>query len=217
MKARKYSKDGQFQSEIDLPSSLFAPDNVSLGAIHDAIKSENANIRLGNHSTKDRGEVRGGGKKPWSQKGTGRARQGSSRAPHWTGGGIVQGPKKRDYSSTLSRNVKRKAVVSILNKKATETKISIVEDIKLDKFSTRTINTILKNMGLLNIGNVAFMVSGEDEKVKGSMRNIEFLKYINSKRVGCRELLYNNNLVITETALKELVEHYKGVVKNESK
>jgi large subunit ribosomal protein L4 len=80
---------------------------------------------------KDSGEVRGGGKKPWSQKGTGRARQGSSRAPHWTGGGIVQGPKKRDYSSKLSRNVKRKAVVSILNKKAEESKISILEDIIL--------------------------------------------------------------------------------------
>ena len=216
MKARKFSKDGQFQSEVDLPSALFADNNVSQGAIYDAIKAENANLRLGNHSTKDRGEIRGGGKKPWSQKGTGRARQGSSRAPHWTGGGVVQGPKKRDYSSSLSRNVKRKAVVSILNKKASETKINILEDLVLEKYSTRTVNSILKNMGLTDKGNIALMVSGEDEKVKGSMRNIPFLKYINVKRVGCRELLYNNSLLITQTALNELVEHYKGVVKNES-
>jgi large subunit ribosomal protein L4 len=217
MKARKYSKDGKFQSEVELPTALFVPSNISHGAIYDAIKAENANLRLGNHSTKDRGEVRGGGKKPWSQKGTGRARQGSSRAPHWTGGGIVQGPKKRDYSSSLSRNVKRKAVVSILNKKASETRINIVEDISLEDFSTKSMNSILKNMGFLESGNIGFMVAGEDQKIKVSMRNIPFLKYINSKRIGCRELLYNNQLVITESALKELIEHYQGVVKHESK
>jgi large subunit ribosomal protein L4 len=213
MKARKYSKTGNFQNEVDLPVSLFAPDNVSRGAIYDAIKAENANLRHGNHSTKDRGEVRGGGKKPWSQKGTGRARQGSSRAPHWTGGGIVQGPKKRDYSSKLSRNVKRKAVVSILNKKAEESKISILEDLTLDKFSSKAVYTVFKNMGLNNTGYIAILVTGEDEKLKISTRNIPYIKYINAKRVGCRELLFNNNLVITESALQELVSHYKEVLK----
>jgi len=213
MKARKYSKTGNFQSEVDLPVSIFGSDNISNGAIYDAIKSENANLRHGNHSTKDRGEVRGGGKKPWSQKGTGRARQGSSRAPHWTGGGIVQGPKKRDYSSKLSRNIKRKAVISILNKKAEEAKISILEDIILEKFSTKSVVDAFKNMGLLNTGIIALLVTGEDEKIKISTRNIPFVKYINSKRVGCRELLYNNNLIITEAALKELENHYKEVTK----
>ena len=213
MKARKYSKTGNFQNEVDLPVSLFAPDNVSRGAIYDAIKAENANLRHGNHSTKDRGEVRGGGKKPWSQKGTGRARQGSSRAPHWTGGGIVQGPKKRDYSSKLSRNVKRKAVVSILNKKAEESKISILEDLTLDKFSSKAVYSVFKNMGLNNTGYIAVLVTGEDEKLKVSTRNIPYIKYINAKRVGCRELLFNNNLVITESALQELVSHYKEVIK----
>ena len=213
MKARKYSKTGNFQNEVDLPVSLFAPDNVSRGAIYDAIKAENANLRHGNHSTKDRGEVRGGGKKPWSQKGTGRARQGSSRAPHWTGGGIVQGPKKRDYSSKLSRNVKRKAVVSILNKKAEESKISILEDLFLDKFSSKAVYSVFKNMGLNNTGYIAVLVTGEDEKLKVSTRNIPYIKYINAKRVGCRELLFNNNLVITESALQELISHYKEVIK----
>jgi large subunit ribosomal protein L4 len=213
MKARKYSKTGNFQNEVDLPSSLFAPENVSRGAIYDAIKAENANLRHGNHSTKDRGEVRGGGKKPWSQKGTGRARQGSSRAPHWTGGGVVQGPKKRDYSSKLSRNVKRKAVVSILNKKAEEARISILEDLILDKFSSKAVYDVFKNMGLINSGFIAILVSGEDDKIKISTRNIPYIKYINAKRVGCRELLFNNNLVITESALAELVSHYKEVIK----
>lgn len=213
MKARKYSKTGNFQNEVDLPSSLFAPENVSRGAIYDAIKAENANLRHGNHSTKDRGEVRGGGKKPWSQKGTGRARQGSSRAPHWTGGGVVQGPKKRDYSSKLSRNVKRKAVVSILNKKAEEARISILEDLTLDKFSSKSVYDVFKNMGLVNTGFIGILVSGEDDKIKISTRNIPYIKYINVKRVGCRELLFNNNLVITESALADLVSHYKEVIK----
>jgi large subunit ribosomal protein L4 len=213
MKARKYSKDGQFINEIELPSALFAPKNISMGAIYDAIKSENANLRHGNHSTKDRGEVRGGGKKPWSQKGTGRARQGSSRAPHWRGGGTVQGPKKKDYSSSLSRNVKRKAVVSILNKKAEEARVSIVEDIQIDAFSTKTVFNVFKNMGMVESGNLSIIVTGESEHLKKSVRNIPFVKYINAKRIGCRELLYNNNLVITESALNEMLEQYKGVVK----
>ncbi|MDX1960306.1 MAG: 50S ribosomal protein L4 [Leptospiraceae bacterium] len=213
MKARKFSKEGKLVGEIDLPKDLFTENNISLGAIYDAIKAENANLRHGNHSTKDRGEVRGGGKKPWSQKGTGRARQGSSRAPHWVGGGIIHGPKKRDYSSALSKNIKRKAVVSILNKKAVESKIIVLEGLELKDFSTKSVFTILKNMGLTTAGNMSLLVSGEDKVVKFSTRNIPFLKYINSKRIGCRELLYNNNLVITEAALAEITEHYKEVVK----
>ncbi|HMV80762.1 MAG TPA: 50S ribosomal protein L4 [Leptospiraceae bacterium] len=212
MKARKFSKDGKFLSEVDLPASLFAPKNVSQGAIYDAIKAENANLRQGTHSTKDRGEVRGGGKKPWSQKGTGRARQGSSRAPHWVGGGIIHGPKPRDYSIRLSRNVKRKAVVSILNKKAEEARINILEDLSLNTYSTKTVANVFKNMGLDKTGNIGLVVAGESKEVKSSVRNIPTVKYINSKRVVCRELLYNNSIVITESALNELVEQYKGVV-----
>lgn len=214
MKAKKYSKEGVFLSEIDLPFELFQEGNFSSGAIYDAIKAENANLRLGNHSTKDRGEVRGGGKKPWAQKGTGRARQGSIRAPHWRGGGTIQGPKKRDYSIHLSRNVKRKAVVSILNKKAKEAKISVLEDIQLNEYKTKTVYNIFKNMGLHNSGSLAIVVNGEDEFFKVSVRNIPFVKYINAKRIVCRDLLYNNNLVITESALKSVVEQYGGVVKS---
>jgi large subunit ribosomal protein L4 len=213
MKARKFSKDGKFLNEVELPNSLFAPDNVSRGAIYDAIKAENANLRLGNHSTKTRGEVRGGGKKPWSQKGTGRARQGSSRAPHWRGGGTVQGPRKRDYSASVSRNVKRKAVVSILNKKAEESKINILEDLQLDSFSTQSVYKIFKQMGLVESGILTLVVTGESAHVKMSVRNIPYVKYVNAKRIGCRELLYNNNLVITESALNEIVNQYAGVVK----
>ncbi|HMW08129.1 MAG TPA: 50S ribosomal protein L4 [Leptospiraceae bacterium] len=211
MKARKYSKTGQSLAEVELPGEIFT-SKVSSGAIYDAIKAENANLRSGNHATKDRGEVRGGGKKPWSQKGTGRARQGSSRAPHWVGGGTVHGPKPRDYSIPLSRNVKRVAVVSILNKKASESKINILEDIAMTKYSTKEIFNIFKTMGVTN-GAFSLVVSGEDKFLKASTKNIPTLKYVNAKRIVCRDILYNNQLIITESALKEIVSQYKDVSK----
>jgi len=187
---------------------------VSLGAIYDAIKAENANLRSGNHSTKGRGEVSGGGKKPWQQKGSGRARQGSTRAPHWVGGGTIHGPKKRDYSSKLSRNIKKKAVVSILNQKANNQAIKVIEDFKMEKFSTKSIYSTLKNMNIHSIGNVSLVVSGKDNEnpglkvLKKSMANIPFLKYIHVDRITCRELLYNNQLLISESALNILSNHY---------
>ncbi|MDF3819075.1 50S ribosomal protein L4 [Leptospira sp. 96542] len=207
MKARKYNKEGVFVSEVELPSALFAT-GVSLGAIYDAVKAENANNRQGTHSTKDRSEVRGGGIKPWAQKGTGRARQGSIRAPHFVGGGIIHGPKPRDYSSNLSRSVKKKAVLSILNKKAEENRISIIEDVEPSSYSTKSIFKILKNMEIAEKGNIGFIVAGENQFLKKSTRNIENLKYVNSKRVVCRDILYNNNLVISESALNELLNQY---------
>lgn len=213
MKAQKYSKEGKLVGEIELPANLFGT-GVSTGAIYDAIKAENANLRQGTHSTKDKSEVRGGGRKPWAQKGTGRARQGSSRAPHWVGGGVIHGPKPRDYSSNLSRNVKRKAVLSILNKKADESRIKVIEDINPETYSTKTIFGILKNMEISDKGNVGFVVTGENQFMKRSTRNIPFLKYVNSKRIVCRDILYNNSLVISESALNEMLEQYgKGEAK----
>lgn len=212
MKALKYSTEGQQVGEIELPEELFN-SKVSNGAIYDAIKSENANLRSGNHSTKGRSEVRGGGKKPWAQKGTGRARQGSTRAPQWVGGGIVHGPKKRDYSSRLSRNVKRKAVASILNKKANESRIKVIEDLTAsDYLKTKDMFKIFKSMEVADAGKFALVVGDENKYLKISTRNIPTLKFINSKRVVCRDLLYNNNIIITESALKQLVEQYKGAV-----
>lgn len=209
MKVEKYSKEGKLIGELELPEDLFST-GISNGAIYDAIKAENANLRQGTHSTKDRSEVSGGGKKPWVQKGTGRARQGSIRAPHWVGGGIIHGPKPRDYSINISKKVKQKAVLSILNKKAVESKIKVIEDVDMNNYSTKAIHQILKNMNLLNSGNVSWLVTGENQFLKRSMRNIPFLKYINAKRIVCRDLLYNNNLVIFESAIQEMRSHYLG-------
>ncbi|MBE7411957.1 MAG: 50S ribosomal protein L4 [Leptospiraceae bacterium] len=207
MKAQKFSNSGKFLKDVELPEFLFK-EKLSKGAIFDAIKAENANMRSGNHSTKDRGEVRGGGKKPWSQKGTGRARQGSSRAPHWVGGGVIHGPKKRDYSIRLSRNVKNRAVVSILQKKAYEEKLKLLEDISLNEFNTKAVFQIFKNMNIEDKGRFSLIVANDSLHLKNSARNIKNLQFINAKRIACRELLYNNNLVITDSAMKELEAKY---------
>jgi large subunit ribosomal protein L4 len=213
MKVDKYSNQGKKLTEVELPSNLFGQE-VSLGAIYDAIKSENANLRSGNHSTKGRGEVSGGGKKPWQQKGSGRARQGSIRAPHFVGGGTIHGPKKRDYSSKLSRNIKKKAVISILNQKANGSALKVIEDFKMDKFSTKSVYNTLKEMKINEIGNVSLIVSGKDGEdaslkiLKKSMKNIPFLKYIHVERITCRDLLYNNQLLISESCVSILSNHY---------
>lgn len=207
MKAQKYSKEGKLLSEIELPAALFE-SKYSSGAIYDAIKAENANLRSGNHHTKTRSEVSGGGKKPWSQKGTGRARQGSIRAPHWVGGGTVHGPRKRDYSYNVSPKVKRRAVLSVLNKKAQDAVIKVVEDLDPKEFSTKAFATLFSNIGLKNTGVIGFLVDGENDFLKKSVRNIPTVKYINSKRIAVRDILYNRNLVITEAALGEILKHY---------
>ncbi|PJZ69150.1 50S ribosomal protein L4 [Leptospira perolatii] len=207
MKAQKFSKEGKLVSEIELPAALFE-SKYSSGAIYDAIKAENANLRSGNHSTKTRAEVSGGGKKPWSQKGTGRARQGSIRAPQWVGGGTVHGPKKRDYSYKVSPKVKRRAVLSILNKKAQGASIKVIENLDPKEYSTKAFDTLFKNIGLRNTGTIGLLVDGENVFLKKSVRNIPTVKYINSKRISCRDILYNRNIVITEGALGEMLKHY---------
>ena len=206
MKAQKYSKEGKLLSEVDLPAIF--QTGVSLGAIYNAIKAENANYRTGNHATKTRTDVRGGGKKPWAQKGTGRARQGSIRAPQWRGGGTVHGPQKRDYSFSIPKKAKRKAVLSILNKKADELKVKIIEDLNPDTFSTKAMAAVLKNMESYNKGNVAFLSAGENKHLTKSLSNIPFVKHVNSKRINCRDIYYNQQLIISESALAEMVEHY---------
>ncbi|MGQ2872742.1 50S ribosomal protein L4, partial [Leptospira santarosai] len=184
MKAQKYSKEGKLISEIELPSALFE-SKLSVASIYEAIKAENANLRSGNHATKTRSEVRGGGKKPWAQKGTGRARQGSTRAPHWVGGGTVHGPQKRDYSYKVSSKLKHRAVLSILGKKAQASAVKVIEDLDPKEYSTKSFDSIFKNMNLRNTGVIGFLVQGESDFVKKSVRNIPTVKYINSKRISC--------------------------------
>ncbi|MDU2202765.1 MAG: 50S ribosomal protein L4, partial [Anaerococcus hydrogenalis] len=140
---------GENVGEIELNETLFAAD-IAETAVYDAVKSQLANKRQGTQSAKTRAEVRGGGRKPFRQKGTGRARQGSIRAPHYTGGGIVFAPKPRDYSYKIPKKMRRKALYSVLTSKVNDNELVVLDELKLDSYKTKEANEILKNINADN-------------------------------------------------------------------
>jgi large subunit ribosomal protein L4 len=145
METKVYSVDGKDVGTITLSDDVFGRE-VSEGSIYHAIRNELANLRIGTASTKGRSEVRGSGAKPWRQKGTGRARAGHKRSPVWVGGGIVFGPKPRDYSYRLPKKVKQLAFKSILSLKAKSEAVKVVEDFTVESGKTKDLNNILKNL-----------------------------------------------------------------------
>lgn len=212
MKATRYDRTGKKSGEQELPAELFS-DKFSKAAIHAVIRAENSNRRQGTHKTKQRAEVRGGGRKPWKQKGTGNARQGSIRAPNWRGGGVVFGPQPRSYRIDLPEKMRIGGIRSILASKAAQGAISLLEDIKLEDYNTKAAFSVFKNMGFTNHALVVYVVSGEDEKLKLSLRNIPNVLLVNASRPNAPELYYAEQVVIAEGALKDLVARYKKTSK----
>lgn len=208
MKAKKYDNTGKFISEMELPTEIF-PEEFGRDVIHGVIRAENANRRQGTHKTKGYGEVRGGGKKPWRQKGTGYARQGSIRAPQFRKGGIVFGPVPRDYTIRVPDKMRRAGIRSILSDKAVKGSVSVVEDIRPEGYNTKKIYEILKTMGQLPGNTIALVVREEDHKLIKSVLNLPTVVLIFAHRLTVPELFYSGHLVITELALEYLKEHYK--------
>jgi large subunit ribosomal protein L4 len=207
-KAKKYDTSGKESGSIDLSEKVFGEDRISEGAIHAVIRAELRNRRQGTHKTKGISEIRGGGKKPWRQKGTGYARQGSNRATQWRGGQTVFGPVPRDYTIKLPVAQRRAGIRSILAKKCRAGSVSVISDVTLDKFSTRQMYSIFKTMGQLPGNTVAFIVDSEDAKVKKSLMNIPSVAYQHARRLNAPELYYAGHLVISESALKYLEASY---------
>lgn len=194
---------GENVGEIELNETLFAAD-IAETAVYDAVKSQLANKRQGTQSAKTRAEVRGGGRKPFRQKGTGRARQGSIRAPHYTGGGIVFAPKPRDYSYKIPKKMRRKALYSVLTSKVNDNELVVLDELKLDSYKTKEANEILKN---INADNKAYVVIAEnDDKVYRSFRNIEGCNVEKANLINVYDLLRHNKLVITKEAITKLEE-----------
>lgn len=193
----KWSIDGRVVGEIELPDNIF---NIRVNdvLIYELIKAANANQRQGTNSTKERADVRGGGAKPWRQKGTGRARQGSIRSPQWKGGGVVFGPKPRNYRIELTKRMKREAYKSLFSLKAKEDSIKVVEDFKVSEGKTKEIARIAIN---LNIAKGVLITDDEDYLLKRAMRNIPWLVYNNAKRISSRDIFYARTVVFTESAL----------------
>ena len=198
-----YNMKGAVVGEMELSDSVFGAEyNESL--IHQAVVTRLANERQGTKSTLTRSEVRGGGIKPWRQKGTGRARQGSIRAPQWYHGGIVFAPKPRDYSYTLNKKVKRLALKSVLSAKASEENVVVIDEIKMDSIKTKTFKTFLNAVGA---DCKALVVTAENnEVVVKSAANIPGVQVAFANVINVYDILNAKKLVVDKAALAKIEE-----------
>lgn len=203
--AALYNMQGSKVGEVELNEAIFGAE-VKTSVLHDSVVNYLANQRQGTQSTKTRTEVKGGGKKPFRQKGTGRARQGSTRAPQWTKGGVALGPKPRDYSYTLNKKVKKVAMVSALSSKAAESCVLVVEGLSMDEAKTKTIASMLKAM---EVNEKALIVTADMEKnVYLSARNIEGVDASYVGMLNVYAILAHDKLVLAKDALQKLEEVY---------
>ena len=203
MTTKVYDMTGKQVGEVVLSDDVFGIEpNVSV--MHDVVKNHLANCRQGTQSALTRAEVSGGGKKPWRQKGTGRARQGSTRAPQWTHGGIVFAPKPRDYSYRLNKKVRRLALKSALSAKAQAEEIVVIDEIKMDEIKTKTFKTFLN---AVKVENKALVITAEaDELVVKSARNIAGVKTTFANLINVYDILNANKLVLDKAALAKIEE-----------
>ncbi|MCP4137141.1 MAG: 50S ribosomal protein L4 [bacterium] len=212
MKIDKYSIDGSVVGQVDLSDAVFGAE-VNDTLIYELIKAANANLRQGTHSVKGRSDVRGGGAKPWRQKGTGRARAGTSRSPIWRGGGVAFGPRPRDYRVELPKKIKQSAYISLLSLKVKEGAVKVVEDFTVSSGKTKDMAKIGKS---LSVNKGVLVTDSEDSLLKRAIRNIPWFGYNNVKRISSRDVFYSKEVVMTESAVNYLNEKYAKVKSNES-
>jgi len=205
MKTQVYGLDGSAVREIDLADDVFNRE-VSDGSIYHAIRNELANRRVGTASTKTRGEVSGSGKKPWKQKGTGRARAGHKRSPIWVGGGKVFGPKPRDYSYSLPKKVKRLAIKSILSMKNKGDVLRVVTDFTVESGKTKDLVTALK--AIAGGERTVIILKDDDVMIRRAGRNLPWLNLLSFNRLQAHELFYARKLLVLETAALKLNEFF---------
>ncbi len=203
MLTKVYNMSGEQVGEIELSEAVFGiTPNESV--VHDVVKNHLANKRQGTQSALTRAEVSGGGRKPWRQKGTGRARQGSTRAPQWTHGGIVFAPKPRDYSYTLNKKVRRLALKSALSDKAAQQNIVVIDSIKVDAPKTREFAAFLK---AVNVTGKALVVTAEaDTNVVKSGRNIPGCQVTFANLINVYDIVNAKQLVLDKAALAKIEE-----------
>ena len=205
MEMKVVNSSGKKVGTIELVAAVFEQEyNEAL--IHQVVVAQLANKRQGTKSTLTRAEVRGGGIKPWRQKGTGRARQGSIRAPQWIKGGVVFAPKPRDFSQKINQKMKVAALKSALSEKVRDNEITIINEVKAENGKTKEIATILKN---LKMDKKVLLVVGEhDELVIRACRNIQNVTLINASLINVYDVVANANCIMTKDAIKKIEEVY---------
>ena len=203
LKTNVYDMSGKLVGEIELSEAVFGID-PNTAAVHEAVKNHLANKRQGTQSALTRAEVSGGGRKPWRQKGTGRARQGSTRAPQWTHGGIVFAPKPRSYAYTLNKKVKRLALKSALSAKAAENNVVVIDSIKMDSIKTKTFANFLNAVGAEK---KPLVVTAEaDQIIVKSGRNIPGCEVTFANLLNVYDIVNANVLVVDKAALQKIEE-----------
>ena len=203
LKTNVYNMSGAVVGEIELSEAVFGV-TPNQSVVHDVVKNHLANTRQGTQSALTRAEVSGGGRKPWRQKGTGRARQGSTRAPQWTHGGIVFAPKPRDYSYTLNKKAKRLALKSVLSAKVAESNLVVIDTIKMDSVKTKDFAAFLKAVGC---DTKALVVTAEaDANVLKSGRNIPGCEVTFANVINVYDVVNANKLVVDKAALAKIEE-----------
>lgn len=201
MQVPLFNQAGQEISQIELRDDIFGIE-PNKAVMHQAYLRQMANARQGNHQTKTRGMVRGGGKKPWKQKGTGRARQGSTRAPHWKGGGVVFGPHPRSYEQKMPKKMRHLALKSALAAKAQEKQIVVVDEIKLDDAKTAAMRRVLTS---LNAQPTALVLLPEaNQALARAAHNLENVKTLRASYLNVRDLLGYEKLVMSKAALNAI-------------
>ena len=203
-KVAVYNMEGKEVDKIELNDSIFGVE-VNEHLVHMAVLQQLANNRQGTQKAKTRSEVRGGGRKPWRQKGTGHARQGSTRAPQWTGGGVVFAPTPRDYSFKLNKKEKRAALKSALTSRVNENKLVVVDELKMDEIKTKKFVEVLKN---LKVEKALVVLNDMDKNVIASASNIPTVKTAQTNELNVFDVLKYDTVVVTKAAVATIEEVY---------
>ncbi|BAK81786.1 50S ribosomal protein L4 [Candidatus Arthromitus sp. SFB-rat-Yit] len=206
-KVEVYNICGEKVGELELLKEVFDVE-IKKYAVHQVVVAQLANKRQGTHSAKTRSEVSGGGKKPWRQKGTGRARQGSIRAPQWIHGGVVFAPKPRDYRMSISKTLRRAAITSVLTSKLKEKNLLVLNEISFDFPKTKEMVKIMNNLKIDS--NMLLVTETSDKNVYRSGTNLQSVKVLPVNNINVYDLLKYDKLVITQGALKKLEEVYSN-------
>ena len=199
-----YNMEGKEVGTIDLNDAVFGVE-VNEHLVHMAVVAQLANKRQGTQKAKTRSEVSGGGRKPWRQKGTGHARQGSTRSPQWTGGGVVFAPVPRDYSFKLNKKEKRAALKSALTSRVQNNKLIVVDELKFDEIKTKKFQAVLDN---LKVSKALVVLADNDEKVVMSARNIPAVKTALTSTINVYDILKGDTVILTKDAVAKIEEVY---------
>ncbi len=203
-KVSVYNMEGKEVDTIDLSDDIFGVE-VNEHLVHMAVVHQLANKRQGTQKAKTRSEVSGGGRKPWRQKGTGHARQGSTRAPQWTGGGVVFAPVPRDYSFKMNKKEKRAALKSALTSRVQENKLIVIDELKFDEIKTKNFKAVMDN---LNVAKAYVVLNNNDEKVVMSARNLPNVQTALTNTINVYDVMKGGTVILTKDAVKTIEEVY---------